>query len=227
MEPTAQPSFIPHDAGTPQAARRTSAGGLWDLLVILGIVILAASCALAGGVFLYKQYLNSTKNSQLAQLKEANERFDKSLVEKLTRLDNRMDSAEMLLGTHVSPSAFFASLNQVTAKTVSYTNLDVLISDPRNIEVKMTGVARSVNSVAFQADILSKSGVFTNPIFSDLDRQRDGVHFALTMAVDASRINFENLINSAISAAAAPENTAPSSSQPASPFGGADEAPAQ
>lgn len=227
MEPTAQPSFIPHDAGTPQTVRRTSEGGLWDLLMILGIVVLAASSALAGGVFLYKEYLDSTKKSQLAQLKEANEQFDKSLVEKLTRLDNRMESAEMLLGTHVSPSAFFASLNQVTAKTVSYTDLDVLVSDPRDIEVKMTGVARSVNSIAFQADILSKSGVFTNPIFSKLDRQRDGVHFALTMEVDAARINFENLVNSAVSAAATPESAAPSSSQSASPFGGAEGAPAQ
>ena len=224
MEPTAPPSFIPHDAGTPQNIRRTSEGGLWDLLTIIGIIVLIASVALGGGVFLYKQYLGATKNSQLEELKEANKRFDKNLVEEFTRLDHRMESAEMLLASHVSPSAFFAALNQVTAKTVSYTSLNLSISDPRNIEVQMMGVARSVNSIAFQADILSKSGIFTNPIFSQLDRQRDGVHFSLNMSVDATKINFETLVQDAIATSAITEPALPAGEP--SPFGGTA-APAQ
>ena len=70
-------------------------------------------------------------------------------------------------------------------------------------------MARSVNSIAFQADLLSKSGVFTSPIFSNLDRQRDGVHFDLEALVDASKINFAGLVNTAMSAAAAQSQPQP------------------
>src|SRR5688572_23955191 len=103
MEPAGQPSFIPHDAGTP-LARRESEGGLWDLLLMVGIVALAVSCALAAGVFLYQQYLKASINSSLAKIQEAKRQFDPNLVEQLTRLDNRMHSADVLLATHLAPS---------------------------------------------------------------------------------------------------------------------------
>ena len=226
MEPVGgQPSFIPHDAGTPTAARRTSEGGLWDLLLMLGIVALVVSCALAGGVFFYQQFLKATINSDLNKLKQARAQFDPSLVDQLTRLDNRMQSADSLLAIHIAPSAFFAALDQVTAKTVSYTSLDMEVNDPHRITLKMTGIARSVNSIAFQADLLSKSGVFTSPIFSNLDRQKDGVHFNLDAFVDTSKLNFETLVNTASAMQSGGQQpSAPvtaSSSAPTSAFGGA------
>src|SRR3989344_2394097 len=232
MEPAGQPSFIPHDAGESKAARRSSEGGLWDLLLMLGIVALAVSCALAAGVFLYQQYLKTSINRSLDRLREAREQFDPSLVNQLTRLDNRMQSADDLLATHLAPSAFFSVLDQITAQTVPYQGLEMEVNDPRRITLKMSGVARSVNSIAFQADLLRKSGVFTSPIFSNLDRQKDGVHFALNAFIDATKINFGDLIDVAMAAApgaiqagspAAPETP----SAPTSPFGGAPETPAQ
>jgi hypothetical protein len=200
MEPAgAQPSFIPHDAGIP-VGRRESSGGLWDLLMLIGILALAVSSALAVGVFLYQQYLKTTINRDLDQLKQAKQRFDPTLVDKMTKLDNRMHSADQLLAIHMAPSAFFYALNQVTAQTVSYTNLELDVNDPKRITLKMQGVARSVNSIAFQADLLSKSGVFTNPIFSGLDRQKDGVHFEVTMLVNPGKINFESVVSAATNA---------------------------
>ncbi|RJQ34134.1 hypothetical protein C4568_03285 [Candidatus Parcubacteria bacterium] len=232
MEPAGQPSFIPHDAGTP-SARRTSEGGLWDLLMMIGIVALAVSVALAAGVFLYQQYLKANINRSLERLAEARRQFDPSLVDQLTRLDNRMDAGDELLHAHIAPSSVFTVLDQITAQTVAYDSLDVKVVDPRNITLAIEGVARSVNSVAFQADLLSKSGVITNPIFSDLVREEDGVHFSLAALIDASKINFGSLVNTAVNAAGAAQPTtqptesaqpiAPtaSSSEPASPFGGA------
>ena len=231
MEPAGQPSFIPHDAGESKAARRSSEGGLWDLLLMLGIVALAVSCALAAGVFVYQQYLKTSINRSLDRLREAREQFDPSLVNQLTRLDNRMQSADDLLATHLAPSAFFSVLDQITAQTVAYQGLEMEVNDPRRITLKMSGVARSVNSIAFQADLLSQSGVFTSPIFSNLDRQKDGVHFSLNSFIDATKINFADLINVAMSAASGATQASPAApetpSAPTSPFGGAPETPAQ
>lgn len=190
MDANAQPSFIPHDAGTPASTRRRS-GGLMDLLLILAILAFAASAALAVGVFLYHQYLSSVAAADLAKLKRAEESFQPALISQLERLDNRMHSAEAILSKHLAPSAFFTVLDAITAKTVSYSSLNITVAD--RIKLDMDGVAQSVNSVAFQADLLSKDGTYQNPIFSNLDRQKDGVHFHLAALINPDSINFQSL----------------------------------
>ncbi len=205
MESGIQSSFIPRDAGQPQKIRVAGSGGVGDLLLVLGIVALAASAALAGAVFLYQQYLRSSAASDIAQLKTAEQQFQPALVQQLTRLDDRMRAAQTILSTHIAPSAFFEVLNQVTLKTISYSNLDFQAPDPNHIQVKMQGVAQSVNSIALQDDLMSQSGVFTSPIFSNIDRQKDGVHFDVTALVNPSALSFSQLTGGAASAQPLPQ----------------------
>ena len=223
MESPIQSSFIPHDAGKPQQGRRLREHGMSDLLFILAIISLAASGALAGAVFLYQQYLQSTKASDLASLDRARAQFEPALIQELTRLDDRMHVAEGILATHVAPSVFFDALNQVTLKTISFSSLEFRASEPTHIGIKMGGIARSMNSIALQADILSKSVVFTSPIFSGISRQQDGVHFSLAASVDAPSLNFVRLVGGDAPAALStpPQQTAP----PSSAFGGGTTAP--
>jgi len=191
METNAQPTYIPHDAGEPVRPRE-SGGGIGDLVLMLAILAFAASAALAVGVFLYLQYLSGVAASDLAKLIEAEKKFQPALVEELQRLDRRMNAAEAILGTHLAPSSFFTILNTVTAKTISYSSFELKVAD--GIELEMDGVGRSVNSIAFQADLLGKDSAYQNPIFSNLDRQKDGVHFHLSASIDPMAINFERLV---------------------------------
>ena len=193
MESGVQSSFIPHDAGSLSGSPRVRSNGLGDLLLVLSIVALAASGALAVAVFLYQQFLQSQSASDLAQIQRAQQQFQPALVQQLTRLDDRMHAAETILSAHMAPSAFFDVLDQVTLKTVSYTTLALDATDPQHIEVKMQGVAQSVNSIALQGDLMSQSQVFTSPIFSNISRQKDGVHFDLTALVNPAQINFVQL----------------------------------
>ncbi len=193
MESGIKSSFIPSDAGQPQQVVRVGTGGIGDLLLVLGIVALAASVALGVAVFLYQQYLQTSADSHLAQLKRAQEQFEPTLVQKITRLEDRMHNGQVLLDAHVAPSALFDILNQITLKTISYSSLDFDAADPRNIQVKMQGVGHSVNSIALQDDLLSQSGIFTSPIFSNIDRQEGGVHFSLTALVNPLALNFVQL----------------------------------
>jgi hypothetical protein len=194
MESGIQSSFIPRDAAEPQKSRRVGGGGgLGDLLLVLGIVAIAASIALAVAVFLYQQYLNSQSQSDIAQLQRAEAQFEPSLVQQLIRLNDRMQSAQGILAVHIAPSALFDILDQITLKTVSFTSLNFDATDPQQISIKMNGLGQSVNSIALQDDLLSKSGVFTSPIFSNIDRQKDGVHFAVSALVNPAALNFEQL----------------------------------
>jgi len=208
-------SFIPHDtAVVPSRSRR--GGGLNDLLLLCGIVLLIASGALAVAVFLYAQFLQTQTVSKVAQLQRAEAAFEPALVEQITRLDDRMHAADTILGSHMAPTAFFQALDQSTLQTVSFTALDLEAPDAQHISLKMQGVAQSVNSIALQAELFSKSGVFASPIFSGIARNVDGVHFQLSAVVNPAALNYSQFVSSAGSATPAAQSAAPAATQPSS-----------
>lgn len=191
-------TFIPHDTATPApAVRRSSSGGLGSLILLCSIVLVVASVALGIGVFLYAQLLHAEGASKVDQLKRAEAAFQPALVQQLTRLDDRMHAGAAILGQHRAPTAFFAALSQATLQTVSFQTLALEATEAEHITIKMQGVARSVNSIALQADLFSKNGVIMNPIFSNIARQLDGVHFDLTAIVNPVAINYASLARSA------------------------------
>lgn len=211
MPSSAPPSFIPHDA--KQAQGRRESGGLAELLMLIGIVLIVASGALAGGVVIYQQYLGSTNASKLAQLQRAEAAFEPSLVQQLQRLDDRMNSAGQLLQGHLAPLALFSVLEQTTISSIQFTSLRFDATNPQRITLKMTGVADSVNSVALQSDLFSKSGAIVNPIFSNIGRQADGVHFDYSSEVNGKALNYSQLLSGQGQQGSAP---AQSMQQPAS-----------
>lgn len=218
-------SFIPHDTAQqpsklPQLVQSASAG---ELLLLLSIVLFVASIALAGGVFLYEQYLNTSSASKLAQLQRAKAAFEPSLIQQLTRLDDRMQMSQTIINDHIAPSAFFAALGQSTLQTVQFSGLALDSTNPQKIHITMAGVARSINSVALQAEIFSKNGIIKNPIFSGIDRQSDGVHFSVTADIDPTALNYSQIINALASGTSNPQaqQAAAAQAAPSSPFGAA------
>lgn len=211
MPPTStpRPSFIPREV--PRVAGMKPPPGASDIFMLLSIVLLVASGALAGGVFLYTQYLDTSNASKLNQLQIAKKAFEPALIEKLTRLDDRMRVAGEILSKHSAFTLFFDMLQQSTITSVSFTNLSLRVADGKAYTFKMDGIADSVNSIALQADLFSKSGMITSPIFSDIDRRADGVHFSVTGGLNPASVLYSQL---AAGAAAIPVSTDPSSFTP-------------
>lgn len=195
METGIPASFIPSDTIDTTQSRRQSAG-LPELALLVSIVLFVASGALAAGVFLYAQYLQTASASKVQQLERAKEAFKPSLIEQLMRLNDRMLAADTILGNHLAPSAFFDALQAATLSTVSFSGLELQSPDARTVTIRMAGIAQSVNSIALQADLFSKNGVIKDPIFSGIDREPDGVHFDLTAEVDPKAIGFTRTITS-------------------------------
>jgi hypothetical protein len=194
MESGIKSSFIPKDATMVQAPRVINRTGFADLLILISIVFLVASLALAAGVFLYLQFLQNSSTSKLQQLERARQAFEPALIQELTRLDDRMHSAAQVLGDHTGPTQFFKLLEQLTLQTVAFNNLAFEGGDAQKMTISMEGVAQSVNSIALQADYLSKSGMITSPIFSNIDRRIDGVHFNLTAGINPLALRYGNLV---------------------------------
>lgn len=212
MESGIQSSFIPQDAGKATASPKMQrGGGLADLLFLGAIVLFVVSLALAGAVFLYNQYLKTSEAAKIEQLQRAREAFEPALIQQLTRLDDRMRAADSVLSAHIAPTAFFLALQQATLSTISFVSLELDATDPKKVTIKMPGVARSVNSIALQADLMSKNGVFTSPIFSNISRQADGVHFDLTASVNPAVVNYVSLVAGAV------RSLTPPTQQPTNP----------
>ena len=193
MESSIKTSFIPKDATIVRTPRPPGRTGFADLLILIAIVFLVASLALAAGVFLYLQFLQTSSASKLAQLERAKQSFEPSLIQELTRLDDRMRAADAVLEGHIAPSMFFHLLEQLTLKTVAFTNLSFQ-SGGQHVTISMDGLARSVNSIALQADYLSKSGMITSPLFSNIDRRVDGVRFNLNAIINPLSLRYGTLI---------------------------------
>lgn len=212
-----QSSFIPRDAAAPSATK-IPRGGLYDLLMLVSIVLFIASVVLGVGVFLYKQFLESASVAKLQELQRAEAAFEPSLIQKLTRLDDRMRVADEILASHIAPSAFFKVLEQTTLQTVSFKSLDIQVGDAQNVALKLSGVAQSVNSVALQADLFGKSNVIQNAIFSGIARQADGVVFSVAANINPGTIRYASLIGGGGAAGGTPgPGTRASSSAPTAP----------
>lgn len=223
METGIKSSFIPQSPVVGSSEKRRKSGSNFDFFVLIGLVLFVASATLAVGVFLYVQFLQSSNTSKLDQLERAKQAFEPALIQELTRLDDRMRAADDVLGEHIAPTALFTLLEQLTLQTVSFSSFDFSTTNDE-ITLTMQGLARSVNSIALQADLLSRSGTISNPIFSDINRQVGGVRFNFTANVQPEALNYRSFVG-APSPETAPQQ--PAQQEEASPFGGAGAATSQ
>ncbi|PIR82763.1 hypothetical protein COU20_00325 [Candidatus Kaiserbacteria bacterium CG10_big_fil_rev_8_21_14_0_10_59_10] len=219
MEAPIKSSFIPtepvREIKQPRVAR---GGGLTDLFVLASIVIFVGSVGLGIGMFLYLQYLTANTASKVEQLERAQQAFEPALIQELTRLHDRMQAANIVLGNHIAPSVFFRALEQLTLQTVSYSSLNFQANEIQNMTLEMDGLARSVNAIALQADLLSKSGIVSSPIFTNITRTAEGVQFDLSAVVNPASLRFIQVVRAGqFAAPASASQRAPASSSQTTP----------
>lgn len=196
MESQIKSSFIPQDVG--KEVRKSSPGAGGDLLVLGAIILLIASVSLAVAVFLYTQYLNTTIAGKQQSIDRARAAIEPALIEELARLDARMRSSGLLLSRHVAPSILFEALEQITLQSVVLTDLGLTTEAPDAIRLHIEGLARSVNSIALQSDLYSKSGLITSPIFSDINRDSNGLmHFEVKALINPNNFHYARLVEAA------------------------------
>ena len=207
MESNIKASFIPKDAGNlgssaplPSSRFASRRSSLVDVLMIFAVVLLVASVALGAGAFLYLNYVNASYKNGINTLKRTSN--DTSFVTQATRTADRMSIASKLLAAHLAPTIFFDLLDNLTLKSVSFDNLKYDTTQGSDVEISMQGVAGSVNAIALQAEVLSKNPAFSSPIFTNISRQKDGVHFLLTVQVSPASLAYSTLVSGQTAAAA-------------------------
>jgi hypothetical protein len=193
MEGKFQTSFIPKKPLTARTERLN--GGLSIISLIAGMM-LALSLALAGGVFLYEGYLVKDIAGKKASFKANEDAFDQNSVSTFSTLNKRINVAQTLLHKHLAPSSVFKVIDEVTLKTVRFSDFNFSFVNDKKITLNMKGQALNYNSVAKQSDVFSEnptSKFIHNPIFADLDLDPKGnVIFSFSGDVDPQQILYSN-----------------------------------
>jgi hypothetical protein len=185
-------SFIPKKSSAVRRPTTSARVGLFFLISVIAFVLALAS---AIGVFIYGGITKRNIESKAASLERAKDAFEISLIEELSRLDNRIESSKRILGNHVVLTTLFSALGDSTLKSVKFDAFSLSSNEKEEVKMNLSGVARDYASIVLQSEVLAESKFFKNIIFSNLGLDFFGdVTFDIEATVDDSLISFEDNI---------------------------------
>jgi len=171
-------------------------GGLADVAMLIAIIMLATSLAIAAGVFLYLKMLNTKLESDKKSLFAAYNHFDKNTIVKLETLSKSLIAGNDILSKHTAVSEVFKALEKLTLKSVRFTEFKFEDSRKDTVKLRLKGSALTMNAVAAQSKAFTANqDKFQNTIFSDLGFEKDGtISFQVTTDINPDFINFTNIL---------------------------------
>lgn len=192
MEQNFQTSFIPKKPIIEESVKPKKSMGI---LTVFTVIIFLSVVLSFGGLFFYQKVLSQNIADQEKQLNLANQRFEVSTITELQTLDKRLKSSDAILAEHLTISPIFKVLQDITMKSVRYTQFNYEIGANDMILVKMTGEAEGYRAIALQADLFSANKNLRDPVFYNLNLQEKGeVLFDLEFSVDPSLVNYKQTL---------------------------------
>lgn len=184
-----QTSFIPKKTIATAPSKRKRGVGLFMLVAVFIFVLTVASSV---GAFLYKGFIERSITEKQASLTRAQEAFEPDLIKELARVDQKINASKDVLENHISPSAIFDLLEELTLANVSFEAFEYDMEDG-NFAIQMKGVARNFSALALQSDVFGTNRYIVEPVFSDLDLDNLGnVTFSVSAKIDRGLINYED-----------------------------------
>ncbi len=210
METKFQTSFIPKkplvtsDSSTKVVA--VHSGGT-SIVMIISIILFIASIAGAAGSVVWIGVLKKAQDTYQQQLKDSEKRFNTSLIEDLKKFSTKIEISKELFQKHLSVSEIFPIINQLTIETVMFDSFDFSQVDgsPESVQIRMQGVAKNYNSIAFQSDVFGKSDKFgknkviKNPVVADLEEGEDGqINFSFSGLLSSKDLLYQNTVDATL-----------------------------
>lgn len=195
MEERVKTSFIPKTSLAIPDAHRAHQNPAALANIVAGALLVLAIVG-AGGVYFFQTYTESQITAKQDSLARAREAFQPSTIQTLSRLDTRIETGKTLLAEHIAVSHLFDELEKMTLSSVRYTSFDYSDVSPDHVVLTMSGQATSYNAVALQSDEFSKSAIITDPIFSNVNVDKNGiVTFDFTAVINTTHMLYADSAN--------------------------------
>jgi hypothetical protein len=197
MEQNFQTSFIPKQSVVETRAAAPRGTGIFTLVAIILFLTMTVASA---GVYFYKVVTEKRIVAMENDLNLAKNRFEPAKITQLQELDKRLRAANEVLSKHIAISPIFESLQDITMKSVRFTDFTYSLSDSATpvVNVKMGGEAQGYKAVALQADLFSQARHFIDPVFSNLTLNSKGdVVFNLEFSVEPTFIDYQEALRGA------------------------------
>ena len=197
MEQNFQTSFIPKKPILKENATYVRSVSIF---LVISILILFTVLIATGGFYFYKGILAKKITDMENTLNLASNRFEPSKITELQNFDKRLISSSEILSKHITIIPIFNALEQLTMKSVRFTNFSYSLGEGKNdadekIDVKMSGIAIGYRSIALQSDLFAKNKNLIDPIFSNLTLDNSGnVIFDLEFSVNPSFVNYKQTL---------------------------------
>ncbi|MBL7045316.1 MAG: hypothetical protein ISR98_01820 [Parcubacteria group bacterium] len=197
MDQNIPTSFIPKKSLAVSSNLKSPNDGQKSIGIIflISLIIFVGMIVLSIALFLYQQFLIQNLERKSDSLDRARAAFEPAIIQEIERLDSRMRSANQILSEHKAVSSFFSLLEANTLVSMQFENLNYETDEMGQAKVTMKGKAPSFSSVALQSDIFGENKFIHDPIFSNLNLDREGfIGFDFTATIDPRLTLYENLI---------------------------------
>lgn len=165
-------SFIPKQSQSPLPTgvrrRRT-----FSIFGFLGTVLLLGSLIFTTGTYFYKGQMYRHLDSVKEQLREQKDLFNDGSIADIERFDRQLKLVSFLLDNHVAPSKLFSELEMNTMEKIQFTNFEYSYDPSFDINITIGGGTQEFRTVALQADVFGRGGIFKDVLFSEIGS--DGV----------------------------------------------------
>ncbi len=203
METKFQTSYIPKKPVEMNPISH-SKGSRTSIFMILGTVIFIASLLGVGFTFFWINMLNNEQARLKDDLVKSESLFNNKLIEELKRTDIKINLAKKVLNNHIAVSESLNIVSNLTINGVRFKSFDFTgAAGEENIaKIKLSGVANTFLSLAFQSDVFGGSAGFgtrkilRNPILSEisvLEDDKNIVNFNFSAEIPYQDINYAKI----------------------------------
>jgi hypothetical protein len=194
MEQNIQPSFIPKKPLTQAAAKQKQHVSLFSLITT---IIFITTLILCGVVYGMEYFLNKNIETKKVELKTEIAKFEPALVNELSRLDARLNSAQELIDNHLSVQTLFNVIEANTLKGIRFTNFSFAYDPTGRPIITMGGEAQSFIAIALQEDQFDpirhpeNAKYIKNVVINNPNLDKDGkITFVFTAFVDPISLSY-------------------------------------
>jgi hypothetical protein len=170
MDQAPQQSFIPRQTGNVIVQAPRKRRGRLNVLSVIALICFFGSLLLSVGVFVLKQSHEQLLENKKQELIAKRSFYKQDDIDAVRALSERLDAAEYLLDSHVSPSMLLDLLERTTQEEIQYRGFQFGRRPSGNVSVALEGVAPRFNTVARQAQRYADEQLFSHVIFSGLDK---------------------------------------------------------